>query len=225
MNKSMNSLQKPAPVWDLPLRVFHWGLLIAVVGAIASAKNGEMYWHQKSGLTELGLVAFRLIWGVIGSHHARFRNFMVGPRRVLAYIAERRGGDRSVHPGHAPTGAYATLALLAVLLGMALLGAMSNDDILYEGPLAAYVGSFTNRASDLHHIGEKLVFFLIAAHLAAILIYRYVLKIKLLPAMVNGGQDPKITPITPLRQAIGFAVMAATLAAAHSLSNLGDRFF
>lgn len=227
MSKSINISSTPhapqAPVWDLPLRVFHWGLMLSVFGAIASGKNGELYWHEKCGLTVLGLVVFRIIWGFVGSHHARFQHFVRAPKAVIAYIKSRRAGDRSHQPGHAPTGAYATLAILGILLAMASLGTMSHDDILYEGPLAAYVGGFSDTAKSLHHIGEKFVFLIIALHLLALLVYRFKLKIKLLPAMVKGGTSKGITPISRRHQAAGFLLMAVAVGLAHSLSFLGDR--
>ena len=216
---------KGGAIWDFPLRVFHWGLAIAVFVAIGSAKNGVMYVHEKAGLTVLGLVIFRIIWGFMGSHHARFKNFMTMPKAVWAYIQSRRKGDRSYHPGHAPTGAYATLAILMVLLAMASFGTMANDDVLYEGPLAAYVGDFTNEARRIHHMIEKLVFLIIALHLVAIAVYRFKLGIKLIPPMVTGGRDDTITKISRRRQIFGFVLMAACVAATQSIGLMGDRFF
>ena len=216
---------KGGPIWDLPLRVFHWALAISVVAAIGSAKNGVMYVHEKAGLTVLGLVIFRIIWGFIGSHHARFKNFMTMPKAVLEYIQSRRKGDRGYHPGHAPTGGYATLAILMVLLAMASFGTMANDDVLYEGPLAAYVGDFTNEARRIHHMIEKLVFLIIALHLLAIAVYRFKLGIKLIPPMVTGGRDEIITKISRGRQILGLVLMAASVAATQSIGLLGDRFF
>ena len=63
-------------IWDLPLRLFHWLLAVAVIVSIGSVKNENMFVHEKSGLTILGLLGFRLVWGVIGSHHARFVHFV-----------------------------------------------------------------------------------------------------------------------------------------------------
>ena len=235
MNKTPKSNPSSSPqsaaqpkggvIWDLPLRVFHWVLAISVFAAIGSAKNGVMFVHEKAGLTVLGLVIFRIIWGFVGSHHARFSNFMTKPKSVWAYIQSRIKGDRSYHPCHAPTGAYATLAILMVLLAMASFGTMANDDVLYEGPLAAYVGDFTNEARRIHHMIEKLVFLIIALHLLAIAIYRFKLGIKLIPPMVTGGRDETITKISRGRQIFGLVLMAASVAATQSIGLLGDRFF
>ncbi len=59
-------------VWDLPLRLFHWLLLIAVAGALISVQLKAMDWHGRFGLAVLGLLTFRLVWGLVGSTHARF---------------------------------------------------------------------------------------------------------------------------------------------------------
>ena len=77
-------IYKHGVIWDLPLRLFHWGLVLAVLGAVISSKNGMMFWHEKMGLTVLGLLGFRIIWGFVGSHHARFSNFLVSPSKVVA---------------------------------------------------------------------------------------------------------------------------------------------
>ena len=216
---------KEGVIWDLPLRLFHWLLVASVAGSIASGKTENMFWHEKFGLTVAGLVLFRIIWGFAGSHHARFSRFMVPPSALIRYIRRRMKGDRDHHPGHAPTGAYATLLILLVLGVMASLGMMSNDDVLYEGPLAAYVGRFTNTASTLHHRGEIFVFALIALHLVAILVYRVALGIKLLPAMIKGGRDPQTRPITPIHQISGIALMVVLIAMMQMLGFLGDRFY
>jgi cytochrome b len=212
-------------IWDLPLRLFHWGLVIAVIGAIASAKNGFTFWHEKMGLTILGLLGFRIIWGFAGSYHARFVNFMVGPHRVVSYLKARFAGGRGHEPGHAPTGAYATLALIVVLAVMASLGTMANDDILYEGPLASYVGEFSDDATKYHHLMEKLVFLVIALHLLAMIVYRYILKISLVPAMVHGGHDASRPRPSPAVQIGGVILLLVMVAAAQSLGFLGNRFF
>ena len=223
-NQPQTTLAEHIPkgqIWDLPLRVFHWGLAVAVFIAIGSAKNGVMFVHEKAGLTVLGLVIFRMIWGFIGSHHARFSNFMTGPRAVFAYIQNRRQGDQTHIPGHAPTGAYATIAILLVLLVMASFGTMANDDVLYEGPLAAYVGDFTNQARKIHHMIEKLVFAIIALHFLAIAIYRFKLKIKLIPPMITGGRDDQVHRLSKKHQFFGFVLMAASIAASQSIGLLG----
>ena len=224
-NKISGAAASPGQIWDMPLRMFHWLLAISVFVAIGSAKNGVMFVHEKAGLTILGLVIFRIIWGFMGSHHARFSNFMTGPRAVLDYLNRRRKGDRKHVPGHAPSGAYATLTILGVLLAMASFGMMANDDVLYEAPLAAFVGDFTNTARIMHHRIEKLVFLIIALHFIAIAIYRFKLGIRLIPDMVKGGQDNAVPAISTGHQIFGVALMALCVLGSQSIGLIGDRFF
>ena len=73
-------------VWDLPLRLFHWGLAVAVVTNVVTANIGRMDLHERSGLTVLGLVAFRVVWGFVGGHHARFASFVRMPWTVFAWL-------------------------------------------------------------------------------------------------------------------------------------------
>ena len=108
---------------------------------------------------------------------------------------------------------------------MASLGLMANDDVLYEGPLAAFVGDFTNQARQYHHNVSKLVIVMIIIHLAAIAIYRFKLKIKLIPAMVHGGKDDKTRRLSGSHQLFGLILMAACIAASQSIGLIGDRFY
>ena len=217
--------EKIGVIWDLPLRLFHWLLVSAVIGAVITSKNGMMFWHEKIGLTILGLLGFRIVWGFVGTHHAKFSNFVVSPKQVVTYLKLRLSGNKDYHPGHAPTGAYATLVLIAVLMTMASLGTMANDDILYEGPLAAYVGDFSGDARRYHYLVEKIVYAVIVLHLMAMIIYRIFLKISLVPAMIHGGQDAKQTRPSMVHQMGGVILIIVMIASAQSLGLLGDRFY
>ena len=170
-------------VWDIPLRIFHWALMVAVIGAIGSSKAGVMWAHERFGLTVMGLVMFRLIWGFFGGHHARFANFVTGPRAVLDWL--RSAGERDM--GHSPLAAYSVLALLGIAGFMAGSGSFSNDGILFDGPLAHLVSMQASRqASRAHHFGQYLMFALVGLHVAAILFYKFVKGQGLTAAMLHG---------------------------------------
>ena len=178
-------------IWDLPLRLFHWGLVIAVIGAILSAKLEILWLHERFGLAVMGLVGFRLVWGFYGGHYARFAQFLVVPRYVLASIRELlRPNTARPHAGHNAAGGYATIAMLAVTGGMALSGSFSHDDVLFEGPLVYLLPNISDAATKFHHMGEKILFLMIFLHLAAILIYRVVKKRRLTSLMVRGHAAP-----------------------------------
>ena len=145
----------PIKVWDLPIRVFHWSLVITLcVSAYTGLTGGftEMDIHMQSGMVALALVAFRIGWGVLGSHYARFTQFVRGPRAVLQSI--RAPVDA---PGH-PLGALSIIALLVSLLVQISTGLFANDDIFTEGPLA--LGSLMRRPASSQQFTRPIFGFL-----------------------------------------------------------------
>ena len=117
-------------VWDLPLRMFHWGLALAVIGNVVTAKMGRMDLHERAGLTVLALVLFRIIWGFAGGHHARFANFVRMPDHVLRWLRETRDTDAPRQVGHSPLAALSVLALLAVTGFLAMTGMFSSTSAI-----------------------------------------------------------------------------------------------
>ena len=176
-------------VWDLPLRLFHWSLMICVIGAIASGKMDNMDLHERFGLAVMGLVVFRIIWGFIGSQTARFSHFVKGPKAVLKGLKALRDKQSDSKAGHSAVGGYATLALLAIPLMMAITGSFSTDDILYDGPFYHLMPQWAKQAGAVHHFGEKLIFLIIILHVAALAYYYFRIKKNLIPAMVTGKSD------------------------------------
>src|SRR5688572_8103704 len=159
------------PVWDLPIRLFHW-LLAALIGfSWWSVKNGQPDWHIWSGFAILTLLVFRLLWGLFGSSTARFANFVRGPAVVRDYL---RDNSTWRFAGHSPLGALSVVALLAAVAVQVGLGLVSVDeDGLNEGPLAQLVSLETSEAArDLHESFFNILLALIVVHVAAIVFYR-----------------------------------------------------
>ncbi len=180
-------------VWDLPLRLFHWLLVIAVAGALVTVALGGnwMLWHERFGLAVVGLVAFRLVWGVIGSTHARFVSFFPTPGRLVDHFRGRWHG-----PGHTPLGALSVMAMLMLFGFQAVSGLFATDDIAFSGPLARQVSSaLSSELSRWHRWTEELIYLLIALHLLAIAYYRLRGK-PLVAAMIHGRKpaDDKASP-------------------------------
>lgn len=172
-------------VWDWPVRVCHWLLVVAVVGLVITGKIGGnwMEWHARLGFFVLGLVVFRMLWGMVGSQTARFAYFVHGPRAVLAYLRD----GTSPTAGHTPLGALSVLAMLLVIAIQAVSGLFANDDILLEGPYAALVGKETSDwISRIHDYNSTVLLVLIGLHLAAIAYYWIRKRNNLLPAMITG---------------------------------------
>ena len=121
------------PVWDWPTRAFHWAIVLIVPAMWATHKLERMDVHILLGQAMLGLVLFRLIWGLIGSSTARFSGFVRGPRAVARYLAGRGG---TVF-GHNPLGGWSVLAMLPLLAVQVGLGLFATDeDGLVSGPLS-----------------------------------------------------------------------------------------
>ncbi len=180
-------------VWDIPVRLFHWLLVLAVIGLFVTGKLGGnwMEYHQKLGAFVLGLVIFRVIWGVLGGFHARFVNFVRGPSIVLAYMKQLVGkGDGNTLPtylGHNPMGALSVLGLLLVLGFQAVSGLFADDDILSSGPYAASVAKgVSDLLTKLHKLNSDLILILAGVHIAAIAFYFFVKKENLVKAMFTG---------------------------------------
>jgi cytochrome b len=174
-------------VWDLPTRIFHWLLVIAVSGAFLSGLQGGnlMVWHGRLGMLILGLLVFRLAWGLLGSTYARFAQFIRGPRSVLDYLRGRWHGV-----GHSPLAALSVIALLALLLFQTVSGLMSNDDIAFRGPLYDLVTKSTsNWLTGLHRQNIWLIGALIGLHVVAVLFYTLVRKDNLIGPMIHGRKD------------------------------------
>jgi len=174
-------------LWDLPTRLFHWLLALAVIGAMVSGQLGGnlMVWHGRLGIFIVGLLAFRLVWGLVGSTYARFIQFFPSPARVGAYLRGEWRGE-----GHNPLGAFAVFAFFGLLTAQAVSGVFSNDDIAFAGPLFSLVDkAASNRLTGLHHLLSNVLIALVCLHVAAIVYYGRVKKQSLLKPMVTGWKD------------------------------------
>ncbi len=174
-------------LWDLPTRIFHWSLVLAVASALVSGQLGGnlIDWHGRIGLLVVGLIVFRLVWGVLGSTYARFGQFLPTPARIKAYLANQWQGE-----GHNPLGALSVLGLLGLLTAQVLTGLVANDDIAFTGPLFDLVGkAVSNRLTGLHHLLSDLLIGLIVLHLAAIVFYVRIKKQNLVKPMITGWQE------------------------------------
>lgn len=201
--------EKRIQLWDIPTRLFHWLLVLLVSLAFATGLTGGnlMVWHGRLGLMILGLLIFRLIWGMIGSTYARFSHFVRGPTTILAYL---RGHWHGL--GHNPLGALSVLALLGLLLFQTLTGLVATDDIAFKGPLNALVTADTSdQITRLHRQAVWFLGGLIGLHLAATLFYTIVRKDNLIKPMLTGI---KVATNADARSASGGGLMSFLIALA-----------
>lgn len=203
-----------ALIWDGAIRLFHWSSVALVALAWWSAENGHMDWHQRFGLTMLGLVVFRLYWGVAGAKTARFSSFVKGPKAIAAYLAKMKR-PYSPAPGHNPLGALSVLALITALVLQVSLGLFAVDvDGLESGPLSHLISFKQGRAAaEFHETVFNILVALIVLHVAAIIFYRLVLKTNLVSAMITGARtnsEPgNVGPFPLIRFIIGVVLAAA----------------
>lgn len=171
-------------VWDRPVRVLHWLFVLLIPFSWWTAENEMMEWHYRSGMLLLGLLVFRIVWGLIGSSTARFSGFVRGPGTILSYLRRRTPSPI----GHNPLGALSVLALLgamALQVGLGLFAA--DDDGLESGPLARFIdGDLAENIADLHETAFNLLLAVIVLHVAAILFYLVVKRRNLVRPMVTG---------------------------------------
>lgn len=182
--------KRAVPIWDLPTRLFHWALVIALGLCWLSGEQGNFTVHFISGHVVFGLVLFRLIWGVVGSQTARFSEFVRGPAAIGRYLTHffRRRPDASV--GHNPLGAVMVLALLGLVLVQSVAGLFASENTwaFVEGPLAPLVGSDLSETLTSLHKGVLFDALLVLAsvHVLASILYLVVKRENLIRPMVTG---------------------------------------
>jgi cytochrome b len=206
-------------VWDLPLRLFHWSLAVLVAFSLYTGINGgfkEMDYHMMSGYGILTLVIFRVIWGLIGSTHSRFRSF-INLSGLIPYTRRLRHRDRATSTvGHNPLGALSIFAMLLVLGTQATTGLFANDDIFLEGPLVHLVDDATSdRLTTVHHFCAKVLYVLIGLHLTAIVFHEFYQSDRLILPMITGyKKGPSTSADKPsfIRESVTASVLLAACA-------------
>lgn len=177
-----------ARIWDLPTRAFHWMLVILIAFSWWSHPM-YMEWHRASGYAILGLVLFRLVWGLVGTSTARFKQFLRGPRATIAYVRELRGRKAMYAVGHNPLGGWSVMIMLCLLLFQVISGLFSVDvDGIESGPLSDRIDFETGRwLAMLHGASFTLLEVFIGVHVAAILFYLLYKRSNLITPMLTGG--------------------------------------
>jgi len=166
-------------VWDLPTRLFHWLLAGTFAGAWLTADSER--WidvHVTLGYTFAGLIAFRLLWGLVGTRYARFSSFVRGPGAVLSYLKSLLTFRPQHHVGHNPAGGWAVLALLGLGIVTALAGFLTYSD---------YGGHWLE---ELHEGAASAMLALVFVHIGAVLISSLLHKENLVRAMLTGHKKP-----------------------------------
>ena len=179
-------------VWDAPVRLFHWLLVPAIGFSWWSGEEHNMEWHRISGYFVLGLVVFRIYWGLAGSRTARFAQFVRGPGAVAKYAATLGSSDHGESgDGHNPLGGWSVVAMLLALAVMVTAGLFAVDvDGFESGPLALFVSFEQGRvAAEWHETIFNVILVLVAVHIAAVLFYLVWKRQNLVGPMIHGKRN------------------------------------
>jgi cytochrome b len=184
-------------VWDLPLRLFHWLLVLSMIASYTTAKLGFdwMQWHFYLGYWTIGLLVFRIVWGFFGPRHARFSSFIRRPSAIWLYLKSmfERTSARAI--GHNPVGGLMVLVMLLLLSVQAATGLFTTDDIVWAGPYNPAVSSSTaSTLSTIHNINFNIILGAVGVHIAAILFYTFYKKQNLVVPMLHGHLPSAVVP-------------------------------
>ena len=200
-------------VWDLPLRIWHWAFAACLVALLYTGLSGDLSllkWHMRLGALMVGLLLFRLLWGLWGGIHARWRGYMPNLRQFVAHF---RGGR--VDDPHTAPGRLLAIGFVALAAVQAATGLFANDDIFTEGPLARTVSNaLSDRFTWVHNRAFMAIIALIAVHLTAHVVYA--LKRDPTPlAMFTGRKRTAVEPTGNywLRAAVTAAIAATAVLA------------
>lgn len=212
---------KEKKLWDIVVRVFHWSLVIFVILAFISSEEGASL-HIKAGYVIIALVLMRIVWGFIGTEHARFANFVKGPKKVFTYLKGLLTGRPPYYFGHNPAGGIMIVLLLVTLLGVAFTGikteqgesakhasidkgsvssfsivtiAHADDDYFKRGN-GSHAGARASHEQweEAHEFFAGLLLALIAIHVTAILMTWIIYKENLIKSMITGRKSVAILP-------------------------------
>ncbi len=181
-------------IWDVPTRLFHWLLVAALTAQYVTAEwmDSAMQWHFWIGYFVIGLIAFRLVWGLLGPTYARFGNFIAGPVAVWRYIKTLPDARAPAHAGHNPLGGWFVIIMLGCVALQAVSGLFMTDEVFLDGPYRHVVSEQTQQLMNtLHHTVFDILLGVIGLHIAAIVFYALYKRQSLTSAMLHGK---KATP-------------------------------
>ncbi|MAX32889.1 Cytochrome b [Onishia taeanensis] len=162
-------------VWDLWLRLFHWGLVAAFATAWFSADEWSSL-HHWAGYTVAGLLAWRCLWGIVGPPSARFTSFVRSPAAAVAHLRDMLSGKEKRHLGHNPAGAAMIIALLLSLAVLACSGWLSTTDRFWG----------VDWVQEVHELAGDLVLVLVGLHLVGVIASSWLTRENLVRAMITG---------------------------------------
>jgi len=196
-------------VWDWPVRVFHWLMVVLFLGMIITGKSEEDYLelHIDLGYVFSGVLVARIIYGFLGSYHGRFKQGLISFKEMLPYTmimykklkAKKSDDQNDEKLGHNPLGWMMVFALIALLSIQVISGLFSTDDIFWYGPFYDYASDdVLVLLAQLHRISPDVLIALVILHILAVLLHEICFKERLILAMVHGRKSIRLTSDAPL---------------------------
>jgi cytochrome b len=196
------NMDKQIVVWDIPVRIFHWLLVLCFAGAWLSAES-EKYQliHYAFGYTAGALVLFRIIWGFVGTKYARFYNFLKGPKAIVAHTKQVLSGQHSEkYAGHNPAGAVVMVLLMLLILAIVLTGYWNVKEL------------FGDAAEELHEGLANIMLAIVGLHVTAAIVMSFLEKQNLVKSMVTGKKEgPPTKSIRSQKAIVGFCLLLAVV--------------
>ncbi len=195
-------------VWDLPVRLFHWllagGFAVAAFVALVLGEESPLFpSHAIIGLTLAMMIGLRLLWGIVGTRHARFSSFAFSPKSVLDYLHGVATGRGVRHIGHNPASAYAIVAMLALLVGLTVTGVMMSRGA--EGVKA------------VHELMSYAMLAVVAIHVLGVAIHTIRFRENITRSMIDGRKagdaSDGIASAQPVAAIVALGITAAWAAA------------
>ncbi len=181
---------KPILTWDLPLRIFHWSMVVTVIIAAVTGyflEGWALYFHVYAGYGIGCLLSFRLIWGFIGSYYSRFNSYPLGIKDVISHSKNIISGKHNIHRGHNPIGAWMIILLLSCLILLILTGMIVLAGQENQGPFANSIGYKLGEFNeDIHEIIANILIFAIAIHISGVLVENFAFNNPIIRAMITG---------------------------------------
>ena len=181
-------------VWDLSLRVFHLILIFLIIGSYTSAKLDMLNIHQYFGVSLLGLIFFRILWGFIGSYYSKFKSFNISIKGAFTQFS-KNNQNKTIRTS---LGSFSTLSFIIVLFILSISGLFSSDDILYDAPLAHLAPNYVYFWTDIHNLFHFFIYFLVGIHIIAISYYQIIKKQKIIQRIVDGYTRINQTSVKPI---------------------------
>lgn len=207
----MTTAHPTKPVWDIAVRIFHWSLVASFTTAYLTGDE-ESALHIYAGYVVAGLIVFRLLWGFIGTQHARFKDFIYSPARIVAYAKGMMSGKVEHVEGHNPLGGLMVFALL-ISLTLTTVSGLKVYGLEGHGPLAqtnsslfiseAYAGERHHEEygeeeeneeaehmwEEVHEFFANFTVFLIVLHIAGVIVSGRLEKQNLVKSMITGRKQ------------------------------------